>query len=56
MKVKILVDDRFLKFHGIEKDCCYFATKTKLGCIVTSDIGESIELHTDHFIETETNQ
>lgn len=56
MKVRITVDDSFLRFHGVEKDCYYYATKTERGCIVISDIGEPIELHKDHFIETETNQ
>ena len=51
MKVKITVNDQFLKFHGIDKDCYYYATKTDNGCIVTSDIGEKIEIQKEDYVE-----
>lgn len=56
MKVRVTSDNQFLRFHGIEKDCCYYAVKTSDGCVVTSDIGEEIELHNADFIESEASE
>lgn len=56
MKVRVISDNHFLRFHGIEKDCCYYAAKTNDGCIVKSDIGEEIELHNADFIEVEASE
>ena len=56
MRIKITTDESILNYHGFYKGDIYHGDKTDKGCVVLSDIGETVELSDGDFIELEASE